>query len=773
MKYFIYKEEYSILSQLQKRKTNDFKSSNKYYLFSIETKTLLIILSFSIIVTKFLLDIISKETYISFGIGYISTYLTKEMVDKFNLYINSCANNILVDKKKYPLIKNPKISAIIPIYNGGKYLHYSLRSIQNQKMKDIEIIIIDDCSTDNSLAIIEKYMKEDERIRLIKNIENREILYSKSFSVLNSKGKYIILLDQDDIFIRDDVFDMLYNEAEKENLDLVHIRDICKHNLLFKNLTRVNYAEKHLIFQKKPYYKNQPELKDKIFKDGNYLLWGLLIKSDIYKKAIYHLWPLIINYKITFHEDYSITFMLLIFAQKYKYLNNFALIHFYHSNSTSKDHLYNDKYYLSVLFCGNTLFDYHINDNPKDIKIFVNFYNLFKVHFNRGKKLFPNLYNFIMNKVINNEYLSHKQKDYFQKKKVLKESSSEDIENFEYEAIYNYQKTNFNFLNNKSNLAYIDEPKISIIIFCTEYKYLEKTINSIQKQNFTSYEIIIIYDNNEQNDIDLIQKFEKEYVNIHLINNKKEIGLINSISFGVLSSKGKYILILEPSNTLVKQNILNELYNVINDGNTDILEFNLLTNTKEIINKNSLNLYKCHHFKSDLNLEIIKYNKKYINIDQKKELLINKLIKSSLFKNIIKKYKLNEIQSEVYNYCDNIFLYALKKSTNKFNRTNIFGVIKNIYNINSLKINNIIKDKKKKIKDSIFYINFILDNSSNSFEEKKFVLNEFFNVMSIIYNKFNDISKESYNLYEKFMECHYITQSDKKYLKFYYNSLIN
>ena len=194
MKYFVYKEEYSILSQLQKRKTNDFKSSDKNYLYSIETKTLLIILSFSIITIKFFLDITSKETYISFEIGNISTYLTKEMVDKFNLYTNSCANNILVDKKKYPLIKNPKISAIIPIYNGGKYLHYSLRSIQNQKMKDIEIIIIDDCSTDNSLDIIEKYMKEDERIRLIKNIENRKILYSKSLSVLNSKGKYFEIL---------------------------------------------------------------------------------------------------------------------------------------------------------------------------------------------------------------------------------------------------------------------------------------------------------------------------------------------------------------------------------------------------------------------------------------------------------------------------------------------------------------------------------------------------------------------------------------------------
>ena len=144
-----------------------------------------------------------------------------------------------------------------------------------------------------------------------------------------------------------------------------------------------------------------------------------------------------------------------------------------------------------------------------------------------------------------------------------------------------------------------------------------------------------------------------------------------------------------------------------------------------------------------------------------------------MFKNIIKIYKLNEIQRVVYNYYDNIFLYLLKKSNNNFKRTNTFGVIKNIYNINSLKINSIIKDKKNKIKDSIFYINFLLENSYNSYEEKRFVLNEFFNVMSIIYNKFNDINSESYILYEKFMKCHYITQSDKQYLQFYYNSLIN
>ena len=797
----INKDEYVILSQMKNNQSNNiikYQIKNKlchkkgkilFILFFSLISISLIFLISSFNITQYHIELNTKinntnisssedfinitlqnETYKTFENGIKLTYLTKEMVDKFNSYTNSCVNNILIDKKKYPLVKHPKISAIIPIYNGGKYLHYSLRSVQNQKMKDIEIILIDDCSTDDSLSIIENYMKEDERIRLIKNFENRKILYSKSFAALNSKGKYIIQLDQDDIFIREDVFDILYYEAEKEDLDLVNIRDIYKSNYEFKNLTRVNYANRHYIFPKKTHYKNQTELKDQIFIDGNnMLLWGLLIKSDIYKKAVYHLWPIIINYKIIFHEDYTIIFMLILLSQKYKYLNHFGLIHLKHLNATSESYYNNKNYYLSLLFCGNNFFDYHINNNPKDIKMFTHFHSLFKIHFNIGKDLFPKLHNLIMNKVINNEYLSKEKKEYFEKK--ININNSEYIDNFVYETIYNYQISNLN--NNKSNITYISDPIISIIIFCTESKYLDKTINSIQNQNFTKYEIILIYDNKEQNDIDSIQKFIKKNQNINLINNKNKKGLIYSISVGVLSSRGKYILILEPSNTLAKQNTLNELYNGISDGNIDILEFNLLINNQENIYNNSLILYKCHHYKSNINLDAITYNKDFLNIDIKKDLLINKLIKADLFKNTIKEYNLNETKNEVYNYYDDIFLYVLQKSKNNFNHINNFGVIKKINNTNSLIIKSIIEDQNQKIKDSIFYINFLFEKSYNSFEEKKFVLNEFFNVMSIIFNKFNSKCNEAYILYEKFLNCDYISQLDKNYLKFYYNSLIN
>ena len=73
-------------------------------------------------------------------------------------------------------------------------MHYSLRSVQNQKMKEIEIILVDDCSKDNTLVLIKKFMKEDKRIRLIKNEINRKILFSKSMAAINSNGKYILYM---------------------------------------------------------------------------------------------------------------------------------------------------------------------------------------------------------------------------------------------------------------------------------------------------------------------------------------------------------------------------------------------------------------------------------------------------------------------------------------------------------------------------------------------------------------------------------------------------
>ena len=343
-----------------------------------------------------------------------------------------------MDKNKYPLLKFPKISVIIPLYNAGKYLHYSLRSVQSQRMKEIEIILVDDCSKDNTLVLIKKFMKEDKRIKLIKNEVNRKILFSKSMAAINSNGKYILQLDQDDLFIRDDAFDLLYKEAEKNNLDLTQIRDIFIKKPYLDKKTRINFIGGHFIFLRKSkdnpiptHYKTQPEIKYKMFINGCvFPLWGLLIKTEIYKKAIYHLWPFIMNYELVYYEDYLVSSFIVIFSSRFKYLNYFALIHLNHKNSASN--IYIKKFFISLLFYANILFNYYIKNNPNDIKICINLIKRYTYIYKPSYKIFSKLFEYNLAKILNNEYLSEGDKKFILKELKINPSKFKTWNSYQY-----------------------------------------------------------------------------------------------------------------------------------------------------------------------------------------------------------------------------------------------------------------------------------------------------------------------------------------------------
>ena len=496
--------------------------------------------------------------------GEYRTFLDSNIIKKFNRYIDICINGKLIDTKQYFPSKEPKISVIMPLYQGGKYLHYSLRSIQNQKMKDIEIILIDDCSNDDTPLLINKFMKEDPRIIFIQNEVNRKVLYSKSMAALNTKGKYIMQLDQDDIFLRDDLFDILYQEAEKNNFDLIQFRDITKNNFHFNKKTIVNVVGKHYILPKNNQYKKQPELKDTLYTNNNiFLLWGLLINATIYKKAIYYLWKIIINYKIIFHEDYIILFIIIIFSNNYKYMNLFGLIHLNNARASSKNHWNIKEYYLSILFVSNIISDYYIKYNPNDLKILVNFIHLFIKEFSKGKNLYPHLFDFVISKILYNNYISLIDKNFLINKFHPKKNDLLVIDSKSLNSIYYFQNTS---LESETNNIIADKNSynnitISIIIICRQFKYLDKTIYSIENQNFTDYEIILIYETNDNSEFNIISNFIKNFTNIKFFSNFPKKGSLNSIIEGVQFSKGNNILILEPGYTLAENITLSKLNN--------------------------------------------------------------------------------------------------------------------------------------------------------------------------------------------------------------------
>jgi glycosyltransferase involved in cell wall biosynthesis len=93
-------------------------------------------------------------------------------------------------------------------------------------MIEIEIILVNDQSKDNSLKIIENIQKDDKRIKIINNKKNMEILYSRSIGILQARGKYIFAFVNDDMLFGDDVFDFVYKEAENYNDDIVGFKSI-------------------------------------------------------------------------------------------------------------------------------------------------------------------------------------------------------------------------------------------------------------------------------------------------------------------------------------------------------------------------------------------------------------------------------------------------------------------------------------------------------------------------------------------------------------------
>ena len=113
----------------------------------------------------------------------------------------------------------PFISVIIPIFNAEKYLSKCLNSIIRQTFENIEIICVNDGSTDNSLNILNKYSKKDDRIKVF-SIENHGQGFARNLGLSKANGEYISFIDADD-WIEKDSFIMLYEKLKLFDLDIL------------------------------------------------------------------------------------------------------------------------------------------------------------------------------------------------------------------------------------------------------------------------------------------------------------------------------------------------------------------------------------------------------------------------------------------------------------------------------------------------------------------------------------------------------------------------
>ena len=116
-----------------------------------------------------------------------------------------------------------KISVVIPVYNGEKYLKECINSVLNQPYKDIEIIAINDGSKDNSVDILNKVAQTDKRLNVIDQ-KNHGVAYTRNKGIDIATGNYIVFLDQDDMWVTDFLTEDVINEIKQEKCDMVSFK---------------------------------------------------------------------------------------------------------------------------------------------------------------------------------------------------------------------------------------------------------------------------------------------------------------------------------------------------------------------------------------------------------------------------------------------------------------------------------------------------------------------------------------------------------------------
>ena len=222
----------------------------------------------------------------------------------------------------YPEYWNPKISIIIPVYNAAKFLFTLIRSIQNQTLKEVEMIFVDDNSTDNSYKEMLKYQKEDNRISIIKNKENRGILYNRIYGALQAKGEYIAFMDADDCYCNPQILEITYNKCKELNLDVIQFdyfgakldAKTKEHTLLilFAHPNRKLYD---VVYEQPEIKKNFFYEKNKEFVSG--IVFDKLIKRSTIKKMANYIGEDFWNRHFIYMEDFIINLAIARTAERY------------------------------------------------------------------------------------------------------------------------------------------------------------------------------------------------------------------------------------------------------------------------------------------------------------------------------------------------------------------------------------------------------------------------------------------------------------------------
>ncbi len=206
------------------------------------------------------------------------------------------------------------LTIVIPVYNTEKYLRRCLESVINQTFRQFEIILINDCSSDNSSIILDEYAKKDNRIKLINLKENKGLSAVRNIGIQSSSGKYILHLDSDD-WIEPTYINDLINMAIKNDADIV----ISDFYIDYDNGNKVYFSDQSST---EKVLNNYDCIKNICYGVASPAVWPKLIRKSLYiSNNIFH------PEGISLGEDLAVMIKLLFYAKTIVKINK-SYVHY-------------------------------------------------------------------------------------------------------------------------------------------------------------------------------------------------------------------------------------------------------------------------------------------------------------------------------------------------------------------------------------------------------------------------------------------------------------
>ena len=303
---------------------------------------------------------------------YESDFIKREDQLDFKAFGKLCSEEKLIDSKIIEFHKKPLISVILPTFNKELTLMKSIRSIQNQSFKNIEIIIVDDCSTDNTKKYFKDLLKTDSRIRIFTHLKNMGLWRSRIDGFLYSNSKYIIQFDPGDMYEDNYVLEDAYNIISKYNIDSIKMpcRFIFDYNNFDNNKFAIVINDN---FTKISYQPDIEKYNEKYF-NGNGWIWNRLTKKNIFSKSLYLLSARVLNIYKNFWEDQWWNKLINKVSYSFLIIKRYAYLYFKDGNGEGDFKLRTESQRDKMIheFIYFLYFDYEYLPNDNDKKYIIN-----------------------------------------------------------------------------------------------------------------------------------------------------------------------------------------------------------------------------------------------------------------------------------------------------------------------------------------------------------------------------------------------------------------